>query len=823
MATVICRRMRGGIYQASTFSSTVRWSKKRTPNENGTSYTFHPAKDASPSEETRNKTNRIESQVLYNPSAYVGFTRLKAKRTEEYEACPSENGYAASNAKQTQNTYSITCSRSLSSTKNNILDLAFSGPDLAQPKTEEKSKEVQESKDPADFLSVIEAYSSKDDPRAFQQQRPEYRSLCYNNILQNVATSVEEGQSLLQKVTVLKSNLTPAQISSFLEKLSRLPVEEIEDIRSSTKFSMLCRYSVENIQMFSTAELIDVLRSFTRLGIPPAHSMLNVYQAEFSRRVWNMTTDESLLVADMWRFLGRSVPQFLEILYSCMELRWKDLTLPQLIQLIYIIGEGRRAPQELMQKLESMVLRYMDSINMEEIGTVCLGYFKSRSGLSEYLMRRFGDRVSQNMEEVSNYALVNVLKMFRYTHVDHLPFLKQLGQVVPKRIPHMGVQGIMHVALSCTALHYLDENIMNAIAAAVPDRIAYCRSKDLAKFLWSFGALNYEPPNAKRFYVVLTDEIRKRRQEFEKFPEHFLTSLMGLVFARQFPIDLLKIALSERFVEQATKNELFELKKDLFTIAGSVDIECPNYKGSRLSPGLRQEVTEMLRSFASQDICLKPEVVEAAGLLESMLGGTQYVKNHMILHHTRSSDLEVHLDHRGKPLPINQEPAAPEVDQPELKPLHVHLTDDLLHQILDRKKYTVTTETVATKPKQHDVLLNETAFSVKDNLSFAQGVPITEDLLTVLTKPQALHEKPLSPPKLDVTKLAIQVSHRNHYCYGSRHLLGLHNLKRRQLRRLGYVVIELPYWEWLPLTKRTRSEKLAYLHQKVYGSLSDRV
>lgn len=65
-------------------------------------------------------------------------------------------------------------------------------------------------------------------------------------------------------------------------------------------------------------------------------------------------------------------------------------------------------------------------------------------------------------------------------------------------------------------------------------------------------------------------------------------------------------------------------------------------------------------------------------------------------------------------------------------------------------------------------------------------------------------------------KLAIQVSNRNHYCYLSKRLLGLHRLKRRQLRLLGYVVLELPFWEWFPLLKRTRSEKLSYLHYKVF-------
>ncbi|KAM4710249.1 FAST kinase domain-containing protein 5, mitochondrial [Discoglossus pictus] len=829
MASVICRRFRGGVYRATTFSSTAKWARKNIPNENGNSYALHPTKDIPSLEMDGKALNTFDYQVLYNPSAYAGLRNWSGKGTEENEDYCLENEYTRSNAKQIQNTYSITCSRSLSSTKNNILDLAFSKPDPVEPrqvtgKTEEVNRETLKLDDDT------EAYSTKEDPRAFQKLRSDYKSLCYNNTEQFMEMSIEEGHELLQRVTVLKSSLTPGAISTYFEKLSYLPVEYIQAVRSDTRFAMLCRYSVENIQLCTHTELINILYAFVRLGIPPAHSMLNVYEVEFCRRVWNMSTNELLLVADLWRYLGRSVPKFLEIFYSYIQLRWKDLSLTQLIQLIYVIGEGRRVPSELMQKLESMVLRHLDSINIEEIGVVCLGFFKSYNGLSEHLMRKIGDKVSASMEEISNYALVNVLKMFRYTHVDHLRFLKELGQTVPQRIPNMGIQGVMHVALSCAALHYLDENIMNAIAATVPNRVAYCRSKDLAKILWSFGALNYQPSNADHFYSAIADQIRKKLQEFQKFPEHYLTCMLGFVFAQQFPLDLIKFALSEKFVKLATKDSLFELKKDLFTLDGSVEIECPEYTGVHLSLELRQEVTEMLREFASQDISVKPEVIEAATLLESMFGGPQYVKNHMILPHTRSIDLEVHLDANEKPIPINIDNAETELAKSQLKPMGVHITDDLIGKLLDSKqknnlpketvKYNLISYDSDSNPKEITFPIPQTYFTPL-NPEFSSGVPITDNLICMLTTSKSVKAKPNCQPKPqpDLIKLAIQVSNRNHYCYATKHLLGLHSLKRRQLRQLGYLVVELPFWEWFPLLKRSKSEKLAYLHQKVFGTL----
>uniref|UniRef100_H3ATD1 FAST kinase domains 5 n=1 Tax=Latimeria chalumnae TaxID=7897 RepID=H3ATD1_LATCH len=760
-----------------------------------------------------NKTlNLLEYRVLYNPAAY----------SNRKVACPSVSGDAENceddlvetipsnpGAQKTQNTYTIMCSRSLSSTKNTLLDLVLNKTDrqgnlMHSTKLKNQNGEMQD-------VGEVEFYDTKEDPRAFQRLRADYGSFCYDSAELVDALSHEEGDRLLQSVSILKSSLTPETIAEYFCKLSGLPVEQHAAIRLDTRFAMLCRYSVENLRLFSTSQLISILKAFLLLGIPPAHSMLTVYEVEFCRRVWDMGLNQLLLVADLWRYAGRSVPQYLEIVLSYVSLRWKDLTMLQLVQLIYIIGEGRKAPQDLMQKLETLVVRYLEQMNLEEVGTVCLGFFKSNNGFSEYLMRKIGEKVAANMEDASNFALVNVLKMFRYTHVDHLPFLRTLGRVVPLRISSIGTQGVMHVALACASLHYVDENILNAIAVEMSNRAPYCRSKDVAKFLWSFGSLDYEPPNAEEFYSSLTAQLHKKMHEFEKYPEHLLTSLLALAFAKRFPYDLIDFALSPAFVKLATEETKFELKKDLFTLDGTVGIECPDYSGNRIGPQLCQEATELLWNSMNQDSWLKPEVVEVTTLLQVMLGGPQYVKMHMILPHTRSIDLEVHLQPDGKPVAFNMEVFAKKIPKRELKDDGIHITDDLMSQILKGKWTSDATKEVKKATKLEPLLSN------------SNGVSLTDHLLSGLTASKnSVIKKPLPDCSTSggIRKLAVQVSNKNHYSYASRSLLGLHSLKRRQLNQIGFVVVEIPFWEWLPLLKRTRSEKLAYLHQKIFSNLS---
>ncbi|GAB5569372.1 FAST kinase domain-containing protein 5 [Prionailurus iriomotensis] len=424
-----------------------------------------------------------------------------------------------------------------------------------------------------------------------------------------------------------------------------------------------------------------------------------------------------------------------------------------------VLGESRQAPQDLMQKLESLILKYIDLINLEEVDLACA-----------------------DMQHLSSYALVNILKMFRFTHVDHGNFMKQFGQIAPQRIPFLGVQGVMHLTLACSALRILDEGIMNAVAASLPPRVAYCRSKDVAKILWSFGTLNYKPPNTEEFYSSLINEIHRKMPEFSRYPEHLLTCLLGLAFSEYFPLELINFALSPGFVKLAQERSKFELTKELYTLDGTVGIECLDYRGNRLSAHLQQEGSEMLWNLARKDMCSKPEFLEALFLLENMLGGPQYIKHHMILPHTRSSDLEVQLDVNMKPLPFNKE-AIPINDEAKLRLKHVgvSITDDLMNQLLKGKSRECFQGEIASETEQRERELENAP------------IPLGTSLCNVADRLGAMEMAGPCPPactQAPQVKLAIQLTNKNQYCYGSRDLLGLHNMKRRQLNRLGYRVVE---------------------------------
>ncbi|KAK7163868.1 hypothetical protein R3I94_002548 [Phoxinus phoxinus] len=739
-----------------------------------------------------------ERTLVYKPSSYYQtptacYSTAGCSETKEESSCrPSLN----TAFHQQRNPYRISSSRRLSSTKNTPSNMDYSN---AESNRERATKEPR----------------VNGDPRAFQRCRPEYQNMTYDVSQRSSTLDLNEALLVLDKVTELKSNMGPSDATSFLCKLSQIPHEHIAAVRKDTRFNALLWHSAENLHSLTPTQLLDALRSFVKLGLPQSHSILGLYETEFCRRAGEMELHQLLLAADLWRCLGRLVPRYLDELFDNVSRNFNQLGLPELLQLVYVIGEGRRCPDALVQPIESLLMRSLNQLKPEELEAVSLALFKAQISLSERAARRLVDRALAVVNDLSDFGIANVMKLMRFSYLDHLPWLEAMGSEVPRRAPRMEVQGLMHVILSCSALHYRDNRILLAVAEQLPNVVNRCRSKDAAKMLWAFGTLGVLPNQSPKLYPCLTAMLRERQLEFQRFPEHLLTALLGLAFAGLFPQDLLSLALSEEFVNKSCNYKELELKKDLFTLDGTVGLELPESTIPRLSHAIREEVTKQLWAFAQSDICRKPEMLEAEAVLQKLLGGEMFVRKHMILPHLRSIDLEVHLDQNDQPIPVSSEPRRqnPASQNWEQTLSGVTITDNLLAQLTNSQRIPVhPSNKVLQKPVVHTVepvLVRESIFSV--------GVDLTDNLLVALTKSGKRSSHTDDSSKLSIQRLAVQVTNRNQYCYRTEQLLGFHALKRRQLALAGYRVVELPHWEWFPLLRRSLAEKLAYMHCKIFS------
>lgn len=749
-------------------------------------------------------------RLYYNPSSYHCSVQKSSASWSKVDNDEDEQRLSTLTPSfwQQSNRYSMSLSRHLSSTKSALFDLALNKD--PEPKMPAPSLDLSKNMPP----------KVKVDTRAFNKCRSEYASMTLDLTQRPQPIEWDEAMSLLQKVTVLRSNIKPSHVSQFILELSRLHPDKIPLVRSDQRFIMLLRFSVEHLQRFSDLELLQVLQSFVWLDMPSSHTVLGLYEAELSHRAKHMSLHQLLFAADMWRCIGRQVPHFLQDLYDSVHLHVGQMGISELVQLLYIIGEGRQCPAHLVHSIEQLLMRHLNQLLPEEVGTVCLGLFKSKMSLSSDAVTHIVEKAHSFVKEMSDFAMVNVMKYLRFSYLFHREWMEAVAQEVPLRADRMGVQGLMHVALACSALHYRSDNILIAVADRVPSLVPHSRIKDTCKLLWAFGTLGFVPVQSSNLYPSLTESLRQRKASFQRYPEHLLTGLLGLAFVSQFPEDLIALALNPDFVSLTLKSTQMDLKKDLLTLDGAVALELPQWTGPRLDCELREEVTDMLWKFAQSDVCQKPEVQEAESALQNLFGGKEFVCKRMILPHTRTIDLEVHLDATGQPIPVNPTSHKATLSAEDTsskftsnqgwgkKNMGVTITEELLAQLINTKS--------ATQP----VTLSSTAKPTSPDEGgrlFDTGLYLTRDIIESLTKPNG---KTLAPQdSKGIVKLAIQVTNRNHYCCHSQQLLGLHAMKRRHLNLAGYTVVELSHQEWFPLLRKSRSQKLAYLHCKIYNNL----
>ncbi|XP_014900277.1 FAST kinase domain-containing protein 5 [Poecilia latipinna] len=804
MATrVLCRRV----------CSLPGWRRSLTQGQHIHTKTREEISDQEENKNVSDVSSQSGYKLFYNPSSYH-VARTSANSPCQMDSSEEEQFFSASFWQQS-NHYSVSCSRHLSSSKNTLLDLALN-----------KASETE--------VPSVSSYNRKPvtpdvkvDTRAFLKCRPEYASLSLDLTQRPQPVEWVELLPLLQKVSVLRGRMKPADVLQFLLELSKLHPDKMPLLQSDQRFVMLLRYSVEHLRLFSELQLLEVLQSFVWLEIPSSHTVLEVYEAELSRRANQLTLHQLLLAADLWRCIRRQVPQFLQRLFESVHLYLGQVGVPELVHLLYIIGEGRHCPKDLIYIIQPLIMRHLAQMHPEEVGVVCLGLFKAQTSLPEGAVSRIVDKAVSVVTEMGDFAMVNVLKYLRFSYLFHRTWLEAMEREVPQRAHRMGVQGLMHVTLTCSALHYRSDSILTSIAERVPSLVPHCRSKDSSKLLWAFATLGFLPAQNQSFYPSLTDALRQRKAEFQQYPEHLLTGLLGLAFVSQFPEDLVTLALSPEFVHLALRNSKLELKKDLFTLDAAVALELPQWKGPRLSGELREEVAEMLWTFAQSDVCLKPEVLEAESALQDLLGGDKFVCKRMIMPHTRSIDLEIHLDPKGQPIPVNllcpkQNPTmVPSSQSWEKINSGVTITDNLLAQLIKGKNSTelppatIAASSVGETPRQK-------LPPDEDGRVFDSVLDFTNDMIETLTKPSRnnrTHRDSVRQDIKDSVKIAVQISNRNHYCIQSQQLLGLHSMKRRHLKIAGYRVVELSHWEWFSMLRKSRAQKLAYLHCKIYDGL----
>ncbi|XP_078698840.1 FAST kinase domain-containing protein 5, mitochondrial-like [Branchiostoma floridae x Branchiostoma belcheri] len=617
-----------------------------------------------------------------------------------------------------------------------------------------------------------EKFDQKAATRSFYEDSDGY--LTADNFLKShrckESTNDTDVESVLAAISYNKEDVSPAVLADSLSALASQPQNRITQFLQSDHYDP-CLTMVSNYcKVFTDEDFVTVLVSLYNFGIPPWHRIYRKFISECERRVYDWDIDTMLLVSDTWRAIGRIVTDYNGRMLKCIEPKYLELTHHQLVQLLYVIGENRTAPLTLMKKLEDVVLSHVDELTGKEIAAICLGYFKSQTIISSTaLLQVLGDKACEHFDQLDFFSAVSVFKAFRHATTVHLPLFKKAAEIFSSNIQDLPLVSVMQLIFTYGALHIFDKDLLEAVAEKAVKDAKLCRIKDIAKFLWTFAQLNYRPANVDLFLDTMVTELRARSSEFQTFPEHLVYSVAALAYMEKFPHDLINTVFSPDTLKQIKKYCPWETMRDLYVIDGSVGVECEDYTGHRLSQEFIKQLPEGAGGSVKHELTYRENLAEVVKVLEQTMG-RERIKVHHILSHFKSTDIEIHVDQRNQAVTI----AGP-------------------------------VSTPRAKKKQADIRLD-------NNLI---------DILTGTKSESSLKDKgevePANQDTENISRLAVQVTSMKHHLYNSHTLLGVHQMKRRQLRKLGYQVVEIPYYEWQDLPRHPNNERKEYLRNKIFG------
>ncbi|GFU15704.1 gamma-glutamylaminecyclotransferase [Nephila pilipes] len=427
------------------------------------------------------------------------------------------------------------------------------------------------------------------------------------------------------------------------------------------QFTEVIRCLVQKLPNVSDEQLIQILH-FLCLWKPSPKSfsanfklIWNTLDNECVLRFKNWDGDRKLLVSDYWFCLRLNrISQYNRSLIFDMLENLNLLSNSQVVQLMFYINLQRKLPQIQMENLEQRLKTVINSVSIEEIGIVCLGFFKTENRLTDFnTIQLIIDRFCRDLGKINNVTTVSVLKFLKKSlHLSHVNAYLPLLHRCVSHIPKWDILASVHLALLATECHIYHPLLLNTVTEKFATDIDNARIKDCTKLLQCLSHFNYFP--ASKFHELFFKEIFKepRQTEIEIHPRILPYSALYYAYLGHYNFDLLHKVLDSKF-----RNYCYckcpDATNSFAEIDYCVSIECKDYTGPRLS-GEELKILKNRRGNLPTDsrnnnffTRLVREITES---LEDILNGKENILVRHILPHMYSPDVIVRLTDNSQSL-----------------------------------------------------------------------------------------------------------------------------------------------------------------------------
>lgn len=409
--------------------------------------------------------------------------------------------------------------------------------------------------------------------------------------------------------------------------------------------------SVVALEEMPTPALVRAIQESPATAIPKEQQLTQITSL-LIKRAYGTPLSLSLKACHSFFLQEHNMSQYLSVLFSVTDETFDDISISptevtQLFLYIFIHGS---APQMLFYKVQGYLAQHLDKFHINDLSIICGGFFRANTRMtSQDLLNALALKMLREIDSLEPFLLSNILKMFRHASYICVSFYQQLGDYLVESdylSKFKSMNPVIHLAFTYASLTIQHEPLFEQLLAWIERTLSsqqkMIRSKDLSKFIWACGTLQFKPAGYPRRYQKLVEAFENSRGS-QIYPESLGELLVGLIYLEIFPVDLLSRCLSP-----VVSNQLMETKSEreknmqLMLLHETAQIECPWYKGNLLSQAQVRRLSHhpLVAHDLHGQLRMRVGLAAVLHLLQEKLGADK-VQCHYPLPHFNSAVIEL--------------------------------------------------------------------------------------------------------------------------------------------------------------------------------------
>lgn len=284
------------------------------------------------------------------------------------------------------------------------------------------------------------------------------------------------------------------------------------------------------------------------------NSYSNLYQIlckECIKRSKYYNFNQILLLSDIWYNINTIAPISHKYYHYAVQKLFSSLNIlntSQCVQSFFYLNLCRNFKFGVRQtNVEEKIRTIMDEINIEELGIISMGLFKTRNFIYNIdTLQQFTQKLIENKNIVSSVSLCSLLKILRKSFSgsldDHIKLCSEVLFELHSEVERMSNFVLMQLATLGSNINLYDTTLLNSIINKFTNVIHSTRIKEIERH--SLSLMNSKLRNQKLITAMQDELVRPHRQtEIEVYHDSFLSCVYYLTSMNHYNENLISQAL----------------------------------------------------------------------------------------------------------------------------------------------------------------------------------------------------------------------------------------------------------------------------------------